>query len=143
MLDTILDRTTGVELAEATQTLSPQDVLHLQALTRSVPMASHVRKAVVQFVLATQTSGPESTAKVQRYIRFGITPRGGQALILAAKGHALMNGRFNVSFKDLRAVLLPALRHRFQLNFEGIAEGISSEALLLELFERTVGNVAE
>jgi MoxR-like ATPase len=76
--------------------------------------------------------------RVRRYIRFGITPRGGQALILAAKGHALMSGRYNVSFADLRAVLLPALRHRFQLNFEGIAEGVSSEQLLIEVFERAV-----
>jgi MoxR-like ATPase len=143
VLDTILDRTTGAELDAAPQTLSPADILHLQALTRSVPMATHVRGAVVRFLLATQTDGRETTAKVQRYIRFGITPRGGQALVLAAKGHALMDGRFNVAFKDLRAVLLPALRHRFQLNFEGIAEGISSEELLLEVFERAVGGAAE
>ena len=143
VLDTILDRTTSAELDTASQTLSPGEVLHLQALTRSVPMASHVRKAVVKFVLATQTDGPGTMDKVQRYIRFGVTPRGGQALILAAKGHALMHGRFNVSFKDLRAVLLPTLRHRFQLNFEGVAEGISSEDLLMEVFERAVGSAAE
>ncbi len=116
------------------------DVLHLQALTRSVPIASHVRRAVVQFILATQPDSPTTMDRVRRYIRFGITPRGGQALILAAKGHALMSGRYNVSFADLRAVLLPALRHRFQLNFEGIAEGVSSEKLLLEVFERAVAD---
>ena len=138
VLDTILDRTTGAEQDAPPQMLTPADVLHLQALTRSVPIASHVRRAVVQFILATQPDSPATMDRVRRYIRFGLTPRGGQALILAAKGHALMSGRYNVSFADLRAVLLPALRHRFQLNFEGVAEGVSSEKLLIEVFERAV-----
>ena len=142
VLDTILHRTTGSDQAKAPRVLSPDDLLHLQALTRSVPIAEHVRQAVVRFVLATQPDGRDAGDEVRRFIRFGVTPRGGQAMILAAKAHALMNGRFHVSIKDLRAVLLPALRHRFQLNFEGIAEGVSATSILQSLFDRTTAAVA-
>ena len=138
VLDTILDKTTGIEEAEVEQVLSPEEILHLQSLTRQVPMASHVRQAIVRFVLYTQPDGKDASKEVERYIRFGVTPRGAQALILAAKAHALLQGRYNVSFNDLRATLVPALRHRFQLNFEGSAEGVSSERLLQRVFERAV-----
>jgi MoxR-like ATPase len=140
VLDMILDRTTGTAETVAEQVLSAEEILHLQSLTRAVPIASHVRKAVVRFMLATQPEGKTASKGVQQYIRFGVSPRGGQALILAAKAHALLRGRYNVSFKDLRATLLPALRHRFQLNYEGEAEGVSAERLLLELFDRSVEN---
>jgi MoxR-like ATPase len=143
VLDSILDRTTGQQLATVPQVLTSDDILHLQSLTRSVPVASHVRAAVVRFILATQPGDRRSPAGVQRYIRFGVTPRGAQALILAAKAHALMHGRFNVSRKDLRGVLRPALRHRFPLNFEGVAEGIPAEPLLEEVFDRTMAELAE
>jgi MoxR-like ATPase len=142
VLDAILELTTGTGQAVPEQILTAEEILHLQALTRAVPMASHVRQAVARFVLATQPEG-DTTKEVRRYVRFGVSPRGAQALVLAAKAHALLQGRYNVSFKDLRAVLLPALRHRFQLNFEGEAEGISSEELLEELFQQTLGNSAQ
>jgi MoxR-like ATPase len=76
---------------------------------------------------------------VRRYIRFGVSPRGAQCLVLAAKGHALLQHRYNVSFDDLRAVLLPTLRHRFQLNYAGEADAIDAEALLGRVFEEAVG----
>jgi MoxR-like ATPase len=143
VLDTILERTTGYAQVTPPEVLSPEAILHLQALTRSVPLAAHLRNAVVRFVLATQPGGTTAQRSVQRHIRFGVTPRGAQALIVAAKAHALMNGRFNVSRRDLRAVLRPTLRHRFQLNFEGVAEGVDAEALLEEVFDRIVGDQAE
>jgi MoxR-like ATPase len=143
VLDLILAKTTGSEGQVAPQMLTAEDILHLQALTRSVPLASHVRAAIVKFVLATQPDDPNAPKKVQQYIRFGVTPRGAQALIVGAKAHALMNNRFNVSRKDLRAVLRPALRHRFQRNFEGVADGVDSEAMLEELFDRSMAELAE
>jgi MoxR-like ATPase len=142
VLDIILDRTTGARVNVAPQVLDPRDILNLQRLTRSVPMATHVRAAVVRLVLATQPGDAKTVEKVRRYVRFGVTPRGAQSLIIAAKARALMDGRFNVSIKDLHAVLRPALRHRFRLNFEGIADGIDPEALLEEVFQRTVGDSA-
>jgi len=142
VLDTILERTTGDQLRAAPQVLDPEAILRLQALTRSVPIASHVRAAVVRLVLATQPTDGKTLESVRRYARFGVTPRGAQALIVAAKAHALMDGRFNVAVKDLHAVLRPALRHRFRLNFEGLADGIDAEALLEEVFQHVVGNSA-
>ncbi|HEX7021981.1 MAG TPA: MoxR family ATPase, partial [Trueperaceae bacterium] len=140
VLDAILELTTGSEVPAPQQVLTPVDILELQVLTRDVPIAAHVRQAVVRFVLATQPDSEEASKDVKRYVRFGVSPRGAQALVLAAKAHALLHGRYNVSFKDVRAMILPALRHRFQLNFEGEAEGVTAEDLLVQLYDRMVGH---
>ena len=134
-LDSILDLTTGATQIAPTQVLSADDILRGQALARSVPIAAHVRRAVARFVRRTQVDSAEVPADVKRYVRFGISPRGAQCLVLAAKGHALLQHRYNVSFDDLRAVLLPALRHRFQLNYAGEADEVDAEALLCRVFE--------
>ena len=136
VLDDILDQTTGAEQAPPDAALGPDDLLRLQRLVREVPVASHVRRTVARFVRATLPELSENDQRVRRYVRFGVSPRGGQALLLAAKAHALLDGRLAVAFDDLRAAVLPALRHRVQLNFEGHADGVSGDGLLLELFER-------
>ena len=141
VLDAILDRTTGDGLAEPERVVSPDDVLAFQRLVREVPVASHVRRAVARFLLATHPEGESASAEVRRFVRFGVSPRGGQALLLAAKAHALLQGRFNVAVDDLRAMLRPTLRHRFQLNFEGAADpNVDAERLLERVFERTVAD---
>jgi MoxR-like ATPase len=137
-LDTILDVTTGVEQPLASAALSAAEVVRLQTIVRSVPVASHVRRAIARFAVSTQPESATAPEQVRRYLRFGISPRGAQALLLAAKGQALLAKRFNVSFNDLRAMLMPALSHRFQLNFEGEAEGINREQLLTSLFDDAV-----
>ena len=142
VLDTILEETTGGSLAPIPAALSPQDILAVQALVRSVPVASHVRRAVVRFVLSTQPDRAGASTEVRDLIRFGVTPRGGQALILAAKAHAVLSGRFNVSFDDLEAVLEPVLRHRFQLNYEGQARGASAARIAAALFATAVKQAA-
>lgn len=142
VLDAILDLTTGLDQPEPQQILTPTEILQLQHFTRAVPLASHVRRVVVRFVQSTQPE-QSSSEEVRRYVRFGISPRGAQALVLAAKASALLQGRYNVAFEDLEASLLPALRHRFQLNFEGEAEGISGERLLVSLFGRAVKDAAK
>jgi len=76
--------------------------------------------------------------RVTDYVRFGVSPRGAQSLVLAAKGRALLEGRYNVSLEDLETVLLPTLRHRFQLNYEGIAEGVDAQDLLLTTWRSVV-----
>jgi len=141
-LDSILDLTTGAAQAVPAQVLTVDDILAGQRLVRSVPIASHVRRAVARFVRRTQLENPDVTADVKRYIRFGISPRGAQSLVLAAKGHALLRHRYNVSFDDLCAVLRPTLRHRFQLNFEGEADQVDAEALLTRLFEDAIRDSA-
>lgn len=137
-LDSILDLTTGAAQVAPGQVMSPADIIALQELVRSVPIASHVRRAVAEFATRTQPDGAHTPDDVKRYLRFGVSPRGAQALVLAAKGQALLSGRYNVAFSDLEAMLLPTLRHRFQLNFEGVAEGINSEAMLTRLFADVV-----
>jgi len=137
-LDSILDLTTGTSHGAPQAVLTPRDILLLQDLTRAVPIASHVRRAVARFVLSTQPGSAGAPLRVAQYVRFGVSPRGAQSIVLAAKGHALLDGRYNVGFADLRAVLLPTLRHRLQLSFEAVADGISTESILLEAFERAV-----
>jgi len=137
VLDAVLVLTTGAEQREPRELLTPNDLLHLQAVTREVTIASHVREAVVRFVLATQP-GESATKEVRRFARYGVSPRGGQTMILAAKARALLEGRFNVSFDDLRAVMLPSVRHRFSLNFEAEADGVTADDILPSLLERAI-----
>ena len=85
--------------------------------------------------LATHPDGPCSLPITNQYIRWGASPRGAQTVALAAKVRALLEGRYNVSFEDVRRVYLPAMRHRVILNFEAQAEGIESDQVLLDLLE--------
>ena len=102
----------------------------MQAIAREVVLAPHVAEVVADLVLATHPTAEQATEEVRRYVRYGASPRGAQAMTLTAKARALVNGRYNVSTNDLEAVLKPALRHRVALNFDGEAEGISVDALL-------------
>ena len=138
VLDTILDRTTGTKQEQPTQVLQPDEIMELQDLVRAVPVAPHVRKTVVRFALSTQPDGEGATQEVRDFIRFGVTPRGAQALLLGAKAHALLSGRYNVSFDDLSAVLAPVLRHRFQCNYEGLARGVDAGQISRRLFDDAV-----
>ncbi|VDS05958.1 ATPase family associated with various cellular activities (AAA) [Devosia equisanguinis] len=140
-LAAILDSTTGSVSTTVQQFLTPADILAIQALVRSVPMADHVRRAIANFAISTHPVGANASADVKRYLRFGLSPRGAQALVLAAKGHALLNGRFNVSFDDIRAMLLATTRHRVHLNFEGRADGVSLETLLGRLLDASIKGV--
>ena len=137
-LDAILDLTTGTATANPQQILSAAEILELQRLVRDVPIADHVRRAIARLALDTQPDRPESPEEVRKFLRFGLSPRGAQALVLSAKGHALLKGRYNVAFEDVRAVLLPVMRHRVQLNFQGEAERIDIDALFLRLFDKQV-----
>ncbi|MCW5697486.1 MAG: MoxR family ATPase [Bauldia sp.] len=141
-LDAILDLTTGIEQKTPDQVLSPADILLLQDLVRQVPIADHVRAAIARFAIATQPDQAANADEVRRYFRFGLSPRGAQSLVLAAKGNALLSGRYNVSFDDIRAMLGPVLRHRFQLNYEGEAEGIDPQRVLKGLLDGEVRKAA-
>lgn len=130
----ILDATTGTAQTQLSVTLPEADILALQTFVRSVPIAEHVRRAIARLSLMTQPGSDQATKDVNRFVRFGLSPRGAQALVLAAKARALYSGRFNVSFEDVEAVLTPATRHRVQLNFEGRAEGLSLDKMIAGLF---------
>lgn len=137
----ILEGTTGTVEVAARQCLSAPEIIAIQGLVRSVPMAEHVRKAIAEFTVSTQPASPSATSDVKRYLRFGLSPRGAQALVLASKAHALLNGRFNVSFDDVKAMLLPTTRHRVHLNFEGTADGVSLPSLLQKLLDENIKRV--
>ncbi|MBA3778483.1 MAG: MoxR family ATPase [Chloroflexi bacterium] len=129
-LAAIMERTTGVEVPMASKAADAADVRQMQRLARSVPIAPHVTAYAVSVLAATHPDQPRAPELVRQYVRYGGSPRGAQALVLAGKINALLEGRYNVSVDDIRSVALPALRHRVIRNFEGEAEGISSDALV-------------
>jgi len=131
----ILERTTGQETPAAGRAASGADIIQMRALARSVPVASHVQEYIARLVLATHPEDPQAAPLVRKYVRYGVSPRGGQALMLGAKVTALLAGRYNVAFEDVHAVALPALRHRLILNFDGLAEGVSPDSVIEELLE--------
>ena len=132
-LHAILDRTTGNADAEVKPVLDRARILELRALTREVPVARSVQDYAIRLVLATHPGEEGATPSVKRYVRFGASPRGAQAILLAAKIRAVMDGRFSASADDVRASAPPALRHRMILNFEGEAEGVRPDAVLEEI----------
>jgi MoxR-like ATPase len=134
-LSDIVDRTTQREELSLTPVLATERIVEAQHFVREVPIASHVKDYAVRLVLATHPETPQTAADVQRYVRYGSSPRGVQSLVLASKVRALFDGRFNVSLDDIRAVAIPCLRHRLILNFEGEAEGIDTADLLKDLLQ--------
>ena len=134
-LSTIIDRTTREETIEPTKVMDGAEIIQWQELIREVILASHVQDYIVRLTLATHPDGEFAAKTTNQYIRWGASPRGAQALALAAKVRALLDARYNVSFEDVRRVYLPAMRHRIIVNFEAQAEGIEPDQVLLELLE--------
>ena len=99
-------------------------------------LAPHVQDYIVRLTLATHPEGPFALPITNQYLRWGASPRAAQTLALAAKVRALLEGRYNVSFEDVRRVFLPAMRHRVILNFEAQAESIEPDHVLLEILEK-------
>ncbi len=135
-LNTIIDRTTrGVQI-QPEKVMDGEEIRKWQGLVRQVILAKHVQDYIARLILATHPEGPHATSTTNQYIRWGSSPRGAQTIALAAKVRALLEGRFNVSFEDIRRVFLPALRHRVLLNFEAQAEGIETDRVLQEILEK-------
>ena len=112
------------------------EILKWQGLVREVILAPHVQDYLVRLTLATHPEGPHSVDATNNYVRWGSSPRGAQTLALASKVRALLEGRYNVSFEDIRRVFLPTMRHRVLLNFEAQAEGIAADQVLLDILEK-------
>jgi MoxR-like ATPase len=134
-LSTILDRTTRGERPRAEKVLDGPTLMQLQALVRDVIIAPHVQDYAIRLALATHPQGPYAADVTNQYIRWGSSPRGVQTLVLAGKVRSLLEGRYNVSFEDLRRVYLPSLRHRVLLNFEAQAEGVDPDEVLLKVLD--------
>jgi MoxR-like ATPase len=135
-LATIIDRTTRGVNIEPEKVMDGDEILKWQKLIRDVILAQHVQDYIVRLALATHPGGEFALPITNQYLRWGSSPRGAQTMALAAKVRALLEGRYNVSFEDVRRVYLPALRHRVILNFEAQAEGIDTDHVLLEILEK-------
>ena len=129
----ILDRTTGTKSASAKPVLDGPTLLKMRQFVRAVPVAASVAEYVVRVLRATHPDDARAPDLVKRYVRFGGSPRGAQAVLLAARIRCVMDGRKSPSIDDVRAVAPSALRHRVILNFEGEAEGVSIDKVLAQV----------
>ena len=137
-LNEVVSRTTLGKAAGLEKVMDGQRILALRAILDKVVVAPPVRDYCVRLVLATHPGGEHAVASAARFIRYGASPRGAQALILASKVRALASGRYNVSFDDIRTYARPALRHRLILNFEGEAEGVTPDQIIDQVVEAAV-----
>jgi MoxR-like ATPase len=139
-LNTIIDRTTRSRDVDVRRVMHGPTVLSFRELVREVPIAAHIRDLVSLIVMATHPEWEHAPEMTRRFIRYGSSPRGAQAIVLGAKVRALSEGRYNVSVEDIKAMATSALRHRIILNFEGEAEGVDTDTLVdqvIEVAERT------
>jgi MoxR-like ATPase len=136
-LRSIIDRTTTGADPKAGAVLNAEQIIEAQNLVKHVVIAEHVQDYAIRLVLATHPQGEFAAEITNRYVRFGASPRGVQALVLSGKVRAMLDERYHVSFSDIEASVLPALRHRILLNFEGQAEGVSTDDLLNEIVQGT------
>jgi len=132
----IATRTTGAEQPQADPVADGAMICTMQELARGVPIAEHVTAYAAILLRATHPNDDGAPEAARRYVRYGASPRGMQAMILAGKILALLDGRYNVAYDDLREAALPALRHRLILSFEAQAEGVTTDAVIGEILER-------
>jgi len=137
----ILDRTTAGHNPEVQPVLSGEKILAHQDLVRRVVIAPHVQDYAIRLTLATHPQGAFAIPMVNQFLRVGASPRAAQAITLAAKVRALLDGRFHVAFKDVKEVVVPAMRHRVILNFEGEAEGITTDMVLEKIVTETPNTI--
>src|SRR5829696_7989309 len=136
-LHEILNRTTMGRDVKVQPVLDGERIRQHQQLIRRVVVAPHVQDYAIRCVLATHPQGMYAIPMVNQFLRVGASPRAAQAITLASKVRALLDGRFHVSFKDVKDVVVPAMRHRVILNFEGEAEGITTDMVLEKIVSET------
>jgi len=134
-LEAILDRTTEATEPRAEPVFDGRRIVELSQLARRIPIAGELRRYAIALVMATHPEGEYATEMSRRYVRYGSSPRGAQALILAAKISAILDHRYHVAREDIRAAALPALRHRLILNFEGQAENVQADDIIGNLLD--------
>jgi MoxR-like ATPase len=136
-LKEILSRTTGASVYDVKPVFPPEQaqayILAMQNIVRHVVVSDPMQEVIVRVIAALTPNSPFATPKVKQYLRFGPGPRGAQAVVLAAKVAALLDGRINLSFEDIRGVIKPALRHRLIVNFQAEADAISADDLIEEV----------
>jgi MoxR-like ATPase len=132
----IANRTTALEASQVEKVANGETIRELQTLARGVPIAPHVTAYAAELLKATHPNGTGAPQIVNDFVRYGASPRGLQAMILAGKIMALMDKRYNVAYDDIRQASLPALRHRLILNFEAQAEGINPDQVISSLCQQ-------
>jgi MoxR-like ATPase len=136
-LHTILNRTTKNQEPKVERVLGQGEVLDMRKTVRAVPIARPIQDYAIRITLATHPQPPHAHALTMKYVRYGSSPRGAQALVIGGKIRALLNNRVHVSLDDIRAVAYGALRHRVLLNFEGEAERVDTDMIIKGILENT------
>jgi MoxR-like ATPase len=131
----VVATTTAVLKPEFNRPVSGDDLIAFQQLVRRVPVADAVMRHALDIVRATRPKDPASKEFVQKWVAFGASVRAAQYLVLGAKARALTNGRYHVSFEDIRALTHPVLRHRIITNFHAQSEGVTTDAIVDRLLE--------
>jgi MoxR-like ATPase len=134
----IANRTTTTSVPAASPAANAETIRAMQALARGVPIAPHVTTFTAKIIKATHPEDGDCPAVVKQFVRYGASPRGMQAMILAGKIIALLDGRYNVAFDDIRDAAIPALRHRLILNFEAQAEGMTADQVVKDILQEVV-----
>ncbi len=132
---TIVERTMASETPRVHQVVDREQILEIRRGAHDILVAPHVRDIAIDLILATQPEQDAAHEMARKFVRYGSSPRGAQALMLAGRVRALMRGRLNVSINDVRALALPALRHRLILNFDAHAEGKTTDEILTEILD--------
>jgi MoxR-like ATPase len=136
-MHTIMDRTTQNQEPKVTRVMHQGEILEMRKTVRAVPIARPVQDYAVRLMLGTHPKPPYAHALTTKYVRYGSSPRGAQALVIGGKIQALLNNRVHVSCEDIRSVALGSLRHRVLLNFEGEAERIDPDTIIRGILEGT------
>ncbi len=134
-LDIIMERTTKREMPSVDKVCDGKLINELELIVRDILVAEDVRRYALRIVFGTHPEADDAPELTKKYVRYGSSPRGAQALILASKVRAILDGRYNVAREDIQAVALPSLRHRLILSFEGEAEGIDPDGIVQHLLE--------
>ena len=132
-MHTILERTTQATTDTVDRVVNAEEILQMRHAARLVPIAKPVQGYAIRLTLGSHPLSPYATPMIKKYVRYGASPRAAQALVLGAKIHALTQGHAFVSPENIRAIALPALRHRLLLNFEGEAEQVDTDVMVKEL----------
>ncbi len=133
----VLDRTTRNEIPQVERVVNGEQLLEMRRTVRNVPIAKPVQSYAIRLVLGSHPGSPHATDVVNKYVRYGASPRAAQALVVGGKIRALLNGRLHVSAEDIRVLAMPALRHRVLLNFEGEAEQVDTDRIVADIIEKT------
>ena len=126
--------TTDGKVHRASKVMDGKRLLQMREIAQQVPVAEPVAEYLMDVILKTHPENPEAPEVVRQYVRYGASPRGAQAVLQAARIFALLAGRYHVAYEDIKQAAKPALRHRIFLNFEGMAEGKTSDEIIEALY---------